>query len=141
MSSPGEPRFFHRGEPPATARRPAEAGLPAGEPRFFHRGEPLPDPWRTLGLAPGASEDEVQARYRERVRACPPERDPEAFRRLEEARRYLVGPDRIAHRLTGGVAPLDPALLSDPAGAPEGQGPSVDDELLLYALVHTLPFA
>ncbi len=45
----------------------------------------LGEAFQVLGLGPDASPDEVRARYRERVKACPPERDPEGFARLREA--------------------------------------------------------
>jgi hypothetical protein len=50
----------------------------------------MSDPYQVLGVSPGASLDEIRQAYWEQVRAHPPERDPEAFKRIRAAYEQLV---------------------------------------------------
>jgi len=47
------------------------------------------DPYQVLGLRPGASHEEVRRAYFQRVRAHPPERDPETFKAIRAAYEQL----------------------------------------------------
>lgn len=47
------------------------------------------DPYQVLGLEPGASPEEVRRAYFQKVRAHPPERDPEAFKAIRAAYEQL----------------------------------------------------
>lgn len=51
------------------------------------------DPYDVLGVKRGASGDEIDAAYRQKVKLCHPDAggDPEAFRKLTEARKKLKG--------------------------------------------------
>lgn len=51
------------------------------------------NPYDVLGVKPTATEEEIEASYRQKVKICHPDAggDPEAFRRLTEARRKLKG--------------------------------------------------
>ncbi len=62
---------------------------------------PVTDPFRVLGLAVGAGEDEVRARYLELVKEFPPEQDPQKFRDIHQAYEAARDPLRIAVRLLG----------------------------------------
>lgn len=53
------------------------------------------DPWRELGLAPGAEEDEIQRAYRKAVRRYPPELAAERFARIQEAYDTLRSPGKL----------------------------------------------
>jgi curved DNA-binding protein CbpA len=48
-----------------------------------------PDPYQVLGLEPGASPEEVRQAYFQKVRAHPPERDPEMFKAVRAAYEQL----------------------------------------------------
>jgi curved DNA-binding protein CbpA len=43
------------------------------------------DPFDVLGLDPSAGEEEIRQRYLEKVKAHPPDRDPEGFKSIQEA--------------------------------------------------------
>jgi curved DNA-binding protein CbpA len=44
------------------------------------------DPFEILGVEPSASDKELRRAYLRQVKEHPPERDPEGFRRIREAR-------------------------------------------------------
>jgi hypothetical protein len=67
----------------------------------------LPDPVaaaRLLGVALGATEDEIRAAYLRGIRENPPDRAPEAFERVRDAYEALRGGGRLA-----GLFAADPA--------------------------------
>lgn len=43
------------------------------------------DPFESLGLEPSAGEAEIRQRYLEKVKAHPPDRDPEGFKVIQSA--------------------------------------------------------
>ena len=47
------------------------------------------DPYRVLGVQPGASPEAIRSAYFELVRAHPPEREPEAFKTVRAAYEQL----------------------------------------------------
>ncbi|MGC8879933.1 MAG: DnaJ domain-containing protein [Anaerolineae bacterium] len=49
----------------------------------------VPDPYQVLGIEPGASPEEVRQAYFQKVRAHPPERDPEMFKAIRAAYEQL----------------------------------------------------
>lgn len=51
-------------------------------------GRPL-GPWEVLGVASGASEEQIRAAYLEKVRLHPPDRSPEEFERIRDAYEQL----------------------------------------------------
>ena len=53
-----------------------------------------PDPYDVLGLDTSASQDEIKRAYFTRVREHPPERDPQAFKRIRAAYEQLNTPER-----------------------------------------------
>lgn len=57
-------------------------------------GPAAADPYAVLGLSPAATLDEIKTAYFALVRAHPPERDPEAFKRIRAAYEQLRDPDR-----------------------------------------------
>jgi len=52
------------------------------------------DPYAVLGLAPSAGPEEIKKAYFTQVRAHPPERDPEAFKRVRAAYESLKTPEK-----------------------------------------------
>lgn len=52
-----------------------------------------PDPYAVLGLPPTATADEIRQAYFAQVRAHPPERDPEAFKKIRAAYERLRDPE------------------------------------------------
>jgi curved DNA-binding protein CbpA len=54
----------------------------------------MDDPYAVLGIAPNASEAEVKQAYFTQVRAHPPERDPQAFKRIRAAYDRLRSPEK-----------------------------------------------
>jgi curved DNA-binding protein CbpA len=54
--------------------------------------EPYIDPYEALGLARAASADEIKRAYFAMVRAHPPERSPEQFKRIRAAYERLRDP-------------------------------------------------
>ena len=57
-------------------------------------GPPVVDPYAVLGVDPAATLDEVKTAYFALVRAHPPERDPEMFKRIRAAYERLRDPDK-----------------------------------------------
>lgn len=78
------------------------------------------DPWSELGLSPGASADDVRARYVELVKRHPPDRDPAAFERIRDAFEAASDPRwRARERILGPPPLTDPdELASLLAGRP-----------------------
>lgn len=56
--------------------------------------EPYLDPYEVLGLARAASAEEIKRAYFALVRANPPERNPEQFKRIRAAYERLRDPDK-----------------------------------------------
>lgn len=56
--------------------------------------EPYSDPYAVLGLARSASADEIKRAYFALVRANPPERNPDQFKRIRAAYEGLRDPAR-----------------------------------------------
>ena len=50
----------------------------------------MSDPYQVLGVSPGASLEDIRRAYWEQVRAHPPEREPEAFKRIRAAYEQLI---------------------------------------------------
>ncbi len=80
---------------------------------------PNADPWRTLGLAPGATQDEIRRAYRRLAKANHPDAAGEAalprFLAIQSAYEQLAGPGRI--RRVGarpGARATDPRPAADP---------------------------
>jgi DnaJ-class molecular chaperone len=60
------------------------------------------DPFAVLGLDDTATDEAVRAAYMQALRASPPDRDPEGFRRIREAYEALRDAEsRLAFRLFG----------------------------------------
>ena len=57
-------------------------------------GTPVANPYAILGVDPQATLDEIKTAYFALVRAHPPERDPEGFKRIRAAYEQLRDPDR-----------------------------------------------
>ena len=49
--------------------------------------------YRDLGVDPGVSEDDLERAYFQRIKNFTPEKNPEEFRRIEEARQFIADPD------------------------------------------------
>jgi len=54
------------------------------------------DPYQVLGVSPQATEAEIKKAYFRKVREHPPERDPEAFKRIRTAYEMLKDPQKRA---------------------------------------------
>jgi curved DNA-binding protein CbpA len=67
--------------------------------------EPCIDPYEVLGLARAASAEEIKRAYFAMVRAHPPERNPEQFKRIRAAYERLRDP---AQRLEADMLLLQP---------------------------------
>ena len=75
------------------------------------------DPYRTLGLAPGAPDEQIRSAYLARLRESPPDRDPAQFEKIRDAYERLSDPrQRAALVLDADPDPLMVSLL-EPAGA------------------------
>ena len=104
-------------------------------------GGAAPDPWATLGLSPGASDQEIREAYRRSLEAAPPEEDRVRASRLNDARSLLLDPERVVERHLGEVRLPDPdawGLRRGDDAEPAGAMPSaarMAAQLLLYALV------
>ena len=72
------------------------------------------DPWTVLGLDSEADEAQIRAAYLAKVKAHPPDRDPEAFERIRDAYQDLSDPRRRGERMLMAVDPAAPlvALLA-----------------------------
>src|SRR5438094_8911700 len=79
------------------------------------------DPYAVLEVDRGASAAEVRHAYRQQVRAHPPERDPEGFKRVREAYEVLRSPRKRAEITLLELGDLSVAL--DPAALRESPPP------------------
>ncbi len=70
------------------------------------------DPWVVLGIANGATEDEVQAAYRRRARECHPDLHPDNPRAVDEFRQVREAYSALKHRAS--EPPLEPEPEPDP---------------------------
>ncbi len=87
------------------------------------------NPLDTLGLQPGATPEEVRARYLQLVRENPPDREPERFRAINDAWKMLLDPLVQARTLLKQDRPLpDLNKICDEAAA---EKPRLDTGLLL----------
>ncbi|HEX2755307.1 MAG TPA: J domain-containing protein, partial [Candidatus Limnocylindrales bacterium] len=80
---------------------------------------PNADPWRTLGLAPGATQDEIRRAYRRLAKVHHPDAAGDAelprFLAIQAAYEQLAGPGRV--RRVGARPPgrpTDPGPATDP---------------------------
>ena len=80
------------------------------------------DPYAVLGVSPEATPSEVRAAYFAKVRAYPPERDPEGFKRIRAAYEQLRSPRMRAEltllELRQGDAEFDLGRLPDAPAPP-----------------------
>jgi curved DNA-binding protein CbpA len=68
------------------------------------------DPWKTLGITPQATEDDIRAAYLRGVKEHPPERSPEEFERIRDAYELLRDPRRRMRDRIIGADPLEPLV-------------------------------
>ena len=66
------------------------------------------DPFQILGIAPSATEAEIRAAWRARVREHPPERDSEGFERVRAAYEQVRDPAAWARHLLDAPSPEFP---------------------------------
>ena len=72
------------------------------------------DPFAVLGLDDTADDETIRTAYLQALRASPPDRDPEGFRRIRDAYEQLRDSERrLASRLFGPPPLADIAELSD----------------------------
>lgn len=75
------------------------------------------DPFLILGVADDADDATIETAYREGIRRCPPDRDPDGFQRLRQAYEQVrTRRDRIAYRLFDRQPPTPAEMLE--RGAP-----------------------
>lgn len=77
----------------------------------------MSDPYQVLGVPPDASPEDIRRAYWERVRAHPPERDTEAFKRIRAAYEQLMN---------GGTRDPLFQLQTPPDWTPNRIGASID---------------
>ena len=113
-----------------------------GAARYFFdgQGRRVPDPYEVLGVGREAGLTTIQERYRALVREHPPESDPERFGVIQAAYRRLTDPREAILRVVGEVEGLDPQALGLRAEPPAPAGPRIEDEWLIYGLLHSLPW-
>ncbi len=87
----------------------------------------IEDPWAVLGIAEGASPDEIRRAYLQRVKEHPPERDAEAFERIRDAYGMLREPHRRISRQLLRIDPNQPltALLDQREVTRHPTGPKI----------------
>ena len=88
------------------------------------------EPLDVLGLARGATEEQIRSRYLELVKQYPPEREPERFRQIRAAFAAANEPLLIAEQL---IEPPHgkPPKWSDVIETQKNSPPSLSFELLL----------
>ena len=98
------------------------------------------EPYRILGVAPGADEAEVRAAYRAALRRHPPEGDPQGFKRLRAAYEAVRDPAAAAStalfagpRIPGRPAPTDAELGVPRVVAPTPEELSRDLRTVAFA--------
>ncbi|PWF47851.1 molecular chaperone DnaJ [Massilia glaciei] len=82
----------------------------------------MTDPYRILGLAPGAGDAAIRAAYLAATRACPPERDRVRFEQVRGAYEAISGEaERLSHALFSHTAPTPADVLGalDAGSAPQ----------------------
>ncbi|MES3021948.1 MAG: molecular chaperone DnaJ [Pseudomonadota bacterium] len=80
------------------------------------------DPYRILGLAPGADDAAIRAAYLAATRACPPERDSARFEQVRGAYEAIATErDRLMHSLFARDEPEAADVLAaiEPGFAPQ----------------------
>ncbi len=82
----------------------------------------MTDPFSILGIAPGASEAEIRAAWRARVREHPPDSDPEGFERVRLAYETVRDPVVFARALLDAPVPAFPPPRTLPAAPPDVPG-------------------
>jgi len=65
-------------------------------------------PHSILGVPEDSGAEEIRLAYLEKIKACPPDRAPEAFERIRDAYEMLNDPRRIAGAQLFSVDPLMP---------------------------------
>lgn len=78
----------------------------------------IEDPYAVLGIARDADQDAIKRVYFELVRAHPPEKEPDTFKRIRAAYEKLRTPERRAQ--------ADMFLLQPPPPTPNRRMPSFD---------------
>lgn len=87
------------------------------------------DPYRVLGIARGAGAEEIRQAYFAKVREHPPERDPEAFKRVREAYERLRSLEKRVESDVFLMKELAPSFEPAPPTTPVR--PSVDPAAIL----------
>lgn len=87
------------------------------------------DPYRVLGIARGAGAEEIRRAYFAKVREHPPERDPEAFKRIREAYDRIKSLEKRVESEVFLMKELAPSF-EPPPSAPTVR-PSVDPAVVL----------
>ena len=89
------------------------------------------DPWRVLGLDPGADADAIQRAYRKLVRRFPPELAGERFAQIQEAYETLRSPGRLLaearNRPVATLEALFPTAGLEPAPEDDPPPPTAEE--------------
>lgn len=88
------------------------------------------DPFAILGLAEGADEKAVRARYLELIKKHPPDRDAERFREIHTAYEATKDPLAIARRILASLD-ADPPSWSEAIEPHKSKRPSISVDFLL----------
>jgi curved DNA-binding protein CbpA len=88
-------------------------------------------PYSILGVSEQATDADIKQAYLQRVKDCPPDRDPARFREIQEAFEAIKDEDcRLRHALFH-VPRVDfDALLAQAFGQPGAGGPMAADDFL-----------
>jgi hypothetical protein len=144
-----------QGQQGQKGQQPSVQDLPRLEPLHPERcgpalyvnaqGARVSDPWARLGVAAGASADELKAAWAEQTRRFPPEQHPEEALALREARDRLTLPERLYERAFGALRVPDAqawSLPTPPVEAAQAAAPTRLDarsrligQSILYVLV------
>ena len=87
-------------------------------------GAPGSDPRRVLGIGEEATDEEIRAAYLQKIKAHPPERDPDAFEQIRDAFEELRDPLRRTNLMIESCDPTMPLVdLLDCGGSRRYTGP------------------
>jgi len=86
----------------------------------------MPDPFTLLGVPASATDDHIKAAYLEKVKAHPPEREPERFQAIRTAYEAIRSREaRLRYRLFEQHAPDIDDLVADTLSGTTRQRPDL----------------
>lgn len=91
----------------------------------------LVEPYRTLGVTPSATPEEIRARYLELIKQYPPEHASGKFSEIQAAYKFVIDPLNIAKRIIHQVLPSEDITLESILESQKEKPPKMSAQFLL----------